>query len=118
MSSDGEMIWKVKSTTTMPVMKMRITAGRGAKLSIVSLERGLTWFPGYSLDISDSKKLRLVSKATILNDLADLPNIQVRLITGFPNVPFVGWWDPLTSRESVDQFIAQLNGEEPPAQSV
>ena len=107
-SSQGEMIWKVKSTTTKPVMKMRITAGRGAKLSIVSLERGLTWFPGYSLDISDSKKLRLVSKATILNDLADLPNIEVRLITGFPNVPFVGWWDPLTSRESVDQFTAQL----------
>ena len=102
------MIWKVKSTSNKPVMKMRINAARGAKLSIVSLERGLTWFPGYSLDISDPKKLRLVSKATILNDLADLPNIEVRLITGFPNVPFVGWWDPLTSRESVDQFVNQL----------
>jgi hypothetical protein len=107
-SSDGEMIWKVKATSTKPVMKMRINAARGAKLSIVSLERGLTWFPGYSLDITDPKKLRLVSKATILNDLADLPNIEVRLITGFPNVPFVGWWDPLTSRESVDQFVNQL----------
>jgi hypothetical protein len=106
--SSGEMIWQVKNTTTKPVMKLRINAERGAKLSIVSLERGLTWFPGYSLDISDSKKLRLVSKATILNDLADLPNIEVRLITGFPNVPFVGWWDPLTSRESVEQFTAQL----------
>ena len=106
--SSGEMIWQVKNTTTKPVMKLRINAERGAKLSIVSLERGLTWFPGYSLDISDAKKLRLVSKATILNDLADLPNIEVRLITGFPNVPFVGWWDPLTSRESVEQFTAQL----------
>src|SRR5688572_5557095 len=107
-SADGEMVWRVKGTANKPVMKLRINAAAGARLSIVSLERGLTWMPGYSLDISDSKKLRLVSKATIMNDLADLPNIEVRLITGFPNIPFVGYWDPLTSRQSVDQFVNQL----------
>lgn len=106
--ADGDLIWRVKGTATKPVMKLRINASAGARLSIVSLERGLMWMPGYSLDISDSKKLRLVSKATIMNDLANLPNIEVRLITGFPNIPFVGYWDPLTSRQSVDQFVNQL----------
>lgn len=107
-AADGDLIWHVKGTVNKPVMKLRINAGSGAKLSIVSLERGLMWMPGYSIDISNDKKLRLVSKATILNDLAHLPNIEVRLITGFPNVPFVGYWDPLTSRQSVDQFVNQL----------
>jgi len=107
-SADGGLIWKTSSKASKPVMKLKIAAGAGAKLSIVSLERGLTWMPGYSIDISDEKKLKLVSKATILNDLADLPNIEVRLITGFPNVPFIGYWDPLTSRQSVEQFTGQL----------
>jgi len=106
--AEGDLVWKVSATDSKPVMKLKLTAPSGAKLSVVSLERGLTWFPGYSLDISGGKKLRLVSKATILNDLAHLPNIEVRLITGFPNVPFVGYWDPLTSQQSVEQFTNQL----------
>lgn len=114
--ADGDIIWKTSSKSTKPVMKVNLTAGTNAKLSIVSLERGLTWMPGYSIDISGDKKLKLVSKATILNDLADLPNIEVRLITGFPNVPFIGYWDPLTSRQSVEQFTGQLMQMGTPAQ--
>jgi len=115
-AAEGDVVWKTKSTITKQVMKLNLTSGQGAKLSIVSLERGLTWMPGYSIDISNDKKLKLVSKATILNDLADLPNIEVRLITGFPNVPFIGYWDPLTSRQSVEQFTGQLMQMGTPAQ--
>lgn len=88
-------------------VKSRIT-GANPKLIVIALERGITWAPAYSVDISDEKKLSLVSKTTILNDLADLENIELRLITGFPNLPWVGYFDPLTSGMSVDQFTAML----------
>ncbi|MDQ2985367.1 MAG: DUF4139 domain-containing protein [Armatimonadota bacterium] len=107
-AADGDIIWKTKATSVKPVMKLNLTAAQNAKLYVVSLERGLTWMPGYSIDISNERKLELISKATILNDLADLPGIEVRLITGFPNVPFIGYWDPLTSKQSVDQFVNGL----------
>jgi hypothetical protein len=107
-SADGEIIWKTSVKTSKPVMKVNLTTGPNSKLSIVSLERGLTWSPGYSIDITGEKELKLVAKATIVNDLAQLPNIEVRLITGFPNIPFIGYLDPLTSRQSVDQFTGQL----------
>jgi len=104
----GEIVWKIKSKSTKPVIRFSATAGEGAKFYMVSMERGLTWTPGYSIDITDKTDLHLVAKATILNDLADLNGIEVRLITGFPNVPFLGYWDPFTSRHSVDQFVSGI----------
>jgi hypothetical protein len=98
---------KTKSKVAGLRIKSRIS-GSNPKLYIVSLERGVTWAPAYSVDISDEKKLRLVSKATILNDLADIDNIELRLITGFPNLPWMSYLDPLTSGMSVDQFVNMM----------
>ncbi|MGI8924713.1 MAG: hypothetical protein ACR2HJ_11895 [Fimbriimonadales bacterium] len=112
----GEIVWKIKSKSTKPVIRFTATAGADSKFYMVSMERGLTWTPGYSIDITDKNALHLVAKATILNDLADLKGIEIRLITGFPNVPFLGYWDPFTSRQSVDQFVGNVMQMGTPAQ--
>lgn len=101
--------WTNKTTKKIAGLRVKSRiSGSNPKIIVVALERGITWVPSYSVDISDSNKLRLVSKATILNDLADLENIELRLITGFPNLPWVAYQDPLTSGMSVDQFVAML----------
>jgi hypothetical protein len=74
----------------------------------ISLERGLTWAPGYHVDITDPKKLKITSKATIMNDGAPLQAVDLKLITGFPHLRFIGVFDPLTSGHTIDQFVQQM----------
>lgn len=88
------------------VMRFK-TRGTG-DLLLYGLERGMTWSPAYAFDISDEKTLSMTSKATVLNDLGDVSNAELRLVTGFPNVPWATVMEPLLSGQSVDQFTQFL----------
>ena len=102
-SVSGELVFEAKSTQTTNVLRVK---GTGAgKVMVMSLERGMTWVPGYHVDITDPKKLTLTSKATIMNDLGNLEGVDLKLVTGFPNVRFINIFDPLTSMQSIDQFV-------------
>lgn len=79
------------------------TTGKGDIL-LYGLERGMTWSPAYALDLIGEKKLTLTAKATVLDDLADLDNVELKFVTGFPNVPWATLSEPLLSGHSVDQF--------------
>jgi len=85
------------------------TSGKPGKVGMVSLERGMTWSPAYAVDISDPKKLTVVAKATVLNDLEDVNAIDARFVTGFPNVPFATYLEPLVSGSTVNDFGIMLN---------
>lgn len=108
-AKSGELLFKMPTYEQQRVIRIKTTGGAG-KISMVSLERGITWAPAYAVDITDPDKLSIVGKATVLNDLADLDGIEARFVTGFPNIPFAGLPDPLTSGQPVDQFIAMING--------
>lgn len=104
----SKLVWSKETETQRRVLRVKAKDKTAGKVILIGLERGMTWAPAYSIDISDPKKLSIVGKATILNDLGDLGGVEVRLITGFPNVPFAGTSDPLTSGHTVDQFVGQL----------
>lgn len=89
------------------VMRFK-TKGTG-DLMLYGLERGMTWSPAYAFDISDAKTLTMTAKATVLNDLGDLVGADLRLVTGFPNVPWATVMEPLLSGQSVDQFTQFLS---------
>lgn len=90
------------------VPTLRVTAKGSGKIYLMSLERGITWVPAYAVDISDPKEMRLIAKATILNDLAPLENLEARLVTGFPNIRFLGVLDPLTNSYGMQQFLGSI----------
>jgi hypothetical protein len=105
-SDDGSMVYQAKGESSRNAL--RVTArGRGSVMTI-SLERGLTWVPGYHVDITDEKRLKITSKATIMNDLIALNNVDTKLITGFPHIRFLSIYDPLTSGQSVNDFVNSL----------
>lgn len=83
------------------------TEGTGS-LMIYGLERGMSWVPGYAIDISDPKTLRLTAKSTVLNDLGPMENVELRFVTGFPSIPWATLVEPLLSQQSVDQFTQVL----------
>ena len=91
---DGVYSRKIESTKESPVLKISATAG--GKVYIMALERGMMWSPAYNLELKDKGKLNIIGKATIINELGDLNNLSVKLITGFPNIRYADIPDPLT----------------------
>ena len=86
------------------------TSGKAGKVRMTSLESGLSWVPAYAIDISNPAKLSICGKATVLNDLADLKDVEARFVTGFPNMPFAAYLDPLIHGGTVQQFTDMLDG--------
>jgi len=79
------------------VMKIR-TLGKPGRVRVVALERNLSWSPAYAINLlPDGKNLTLVAKATVVNDLERLSNLDCRFVTGFPNLPFAETLDPLVA---------------------
>ncbi len=94
---------KLKVQIEERVLRVR-TQGKGIMIAY-GLEYGITWAPAYAIDISDPKNLTLSAKSTVLNDLADLNNADLRFVTGFPNVPWATLTEPLLSGQGVSQFV-------------
>jgi hypothetical protein len=78
------------------VMRLQ-TNGKAGKVYLMSLERGLSWSPAYAVDLIAENKLSLRARGTIINDLAPLEGIEVKLITGFPNIRYLSAFDPFTT---------------------
>lgn len=90
-----------------------LTKNNAKSVMMMSLERGMTWAPGYAIDLSSPDKLVFTAKSTVLNDLLDFSDAKLRLITGFPNIQFQGILDPLTSGMSVDDWLRSISGGVP-----
>jgi hypothetical protein len=91
-ASDGKLIYETTHRTNRPIVEF-VTTGTG-RITMLSLERGISWAPGYAVELTTDKELTLVAKATITNDLDTLNKIDVKLITGFPNLPWAGVIEP------------------------
>jgi len=84
-------------------------------LTATYLAKGITWAPSYMVDVSDPEKARLSAKAIIVNEAADLDDVQVALITGFPNLRFADVLSPLALKENLAGFLQSLGrGESRP----
>jgi hypothetical protein len=114
-SVEGEIVTKQKHTISERILRFK-TDGTGT-IQLFGLERGMTWAPGYAIELLDDKNLQLTAKSTVLNDLGRLDNVELKFVTGFPNVPWATTQEPLLSGQSVDQFTAFLSaiGSTPPS---
>lgn len=87
----------------------RLTAGQaGQALSAGYLVQGMTWAPSYRVDITDPEQARLTAKAVILNEIEDLEDTHVDLVTGFPYVEFSGIISPLAKKTDLQGFLNAL----------
>ncbi len=92
----GDLVWTRVETSKVEVPVLRIKATPNSQVNIMALQSGMSWTPAYLLDITHPQQLKMTAKATIVNDLDDLDGVDVRLVTGFPNIEYLGQWDPLT----------------------
>ena len=94
-----------------PVMIFQVKdLGRAKKikLRVSYLTKGIAWAPSYRVDLTSDKRLTLVQKSVIKNELADIDNAELFLITGFPSLEFSSVDSPLSVRTNWMKFFQQL----------
>ncbi|MCE5341713.1 MAG: hypothetical protein LLF92_11415 [Planctomycetaceae bacterium] len=80
----------------------------GEQLTMSYLAKGITWTPSYIIDITDTDKASVSAKAMIVNEICDLNNVTVQLVTGYPNLKFADIISPIAKKESLLQFMQAL----------
>ncbi|HRJ27188.1 MAG TPA: hypothetical protein PLO61_06735 [Fimbriimonadaceae bacterium] len=105
--SSSTLTWTSETKSQRPVIE-GVLSGSGGKVFLMSLERGMTWAPAYRVDISDPKTLTFTARGTVMNELVELKEADVKLITGYPNLPFIGILDPANRDVTMDQFLNGL----------
>ena len=104
--ASDKLIYKTKDSSTTRVLHLKVVAGQNATVKFLSLEKGLSWSPSYYVDISDPKSLTMVAKCTLIDDLSEVKDASLRLVTGFPNFQHATSLDPM----SFFQTIVQATG--------
>lgn len=82
------------------------------------LARGVSWAPGYRVDISNPKTLTLEQNAVIKNELDDIEDAEISLISGFPSVQFSQVTSPFSLNTTWSQFFRQLSWSSGPADAI
>jgi hypothetical protein len=101
---------KVTRRRPQLVLSLADTDKAETKVTIRYIEHGLSWTPSYRLDISDPKTLQLEQHAVIHNELTDLDNAEVRLISGYPSVQYANVRSLLSPRSTWATFFGELSG--------
>lgn len=96
-----------KSKSTQLEVQMGAPAV-GKKLTISYLAKGITWAPSYMVDITESDEARISAKAEVINEVCDLNDVTVQLITGFPHLQFADIVSPLALKENLARFLQSL----------
>ncbi|MCD4781798.1 MAG: DUF4139 domain-containing protein [Candidatus Omnitrophica bacterium] len=80
-----------------------------APLTMRYLTKGLSWTPSYRLDMTDPAQLTIEQKIVIKNELEDLANVPIELISGYPEIKFAHVISPLSLQTTWQKFFNQLN---------
>jgi hypothetical protein len=90
-------------------IKFKLDTNRNnAKLSLSYLQKGISWIPSYLVNIEDSKKARITMKATLINDIENLEDVDAFFVVGYPNFMYADVLSPLALDQVLSQFIAGL----------
>ena len=96
-------------TSRTPVLRMELAKPAAGKTVWVDyLARGMTWAPSYRINLSDAETARITAKAVVINEVADLVDVKLELVTGFPNTKFADVNSPIALSQTLEQFIQSL----------
>lgn len=80
----------------------------GESVQFHCLTYGLSWFPVYSLELGQSGQASISGSVIIINELPDLEQVQLELITGFPAIGEAVITSPMVRQVNMDGFLSAL----------
>jgi len=106
---DDDITTSVSTAAKQPSIRMELDkASNGQKIGLSYLARGITWSPSYLIDISDSENATFSAKAVVINEAADLRDIHLDLVTGYPNIRFGEVNSPVAMSQDLAGFLRAL----------
>jgi hypothetical protein len=85
---------------------------RDEKVSVHCLATGAAWTPSYLIDLTDPETAKFHAKAVIVNEIADFENVELELVTGFPNIKFGDDISPMAMRQRLAGLLRVRGGRE------
>jgi hypothetical protein len=106
---DRDPVTTVPYRTTSPSVRMQLEQPAGGEEVTVSyLAHGVTWVPGYMIDLSDPKTAKVSGHAEIINEMTDFNRVRLQLVTGFPNLKFGEILSPVAMSQKLSEFLRSL----------
>lgn len=91
------------------IFNVEDTPTEGARVHLTYLSKGLAWLPSYQIDLSDPKMLKIRQNAVVRNEMNDLNDTELQLISGYPNVRFGNVDSPVWHGTNLAAFFQQVN---------
>jgi len=98
-----------KTTRRKPALLINVAkADQKPAVYVSYLSHGLAWAPSYRVDISDPKALALEMATVLRNEMDELEDAEVSLISGFPSVEFAQVSSPLEANTTWQRFFQEV----------
>ena len=80
----------------------------GVELHFGCVSAGMSWLPEYSLELEEEGKAKLSCRANIINEMADIKDVELRLVSGFPALGEALMTSPLNRAMELQDFLKRL----------
>lgn len=90
----------------------------GGVVRITYLTKGIAWLPSYQLDLTDPTNLKIRQNAVVRNEMGDLRDTEIQLISGYPNVRFGSVDSPMWPGTGLSAFFQQVNQSGSPSSGI
>ena len=109
--ADGEPLARALRKQKTPCIHLKLDkAAGGTRVTVSYLAHGVSWMPGYLIDLSDPKTAKFSAHAVVVNEMTDLKDVKVQLVTGFPNIKFSEVLSPVAKSQTLAEFLNALSG--------
>jgi hypothetical protein len=95
----------------VPVLLLTSHGDKKQTIHIQYLTKGIAWAPSYRVSLTDDKTLNLEQQAVVKNELADMQDAEISLISGYPSIQFSHVVSPMSLEQNWDEFFNQINRE-------
>jgi len=112
LKADGKEETQTKVKKPVLLLTAKGDGDKPIKINISYLARGIGWAPSYRVDVTDPKTLSIEQTAVIRNELGDLEDSRIDLISGFPSVQFGHVTSLLSSHPLWSTFTQQLRHQD------
>lgn len=74
------------------------------EVGFVYLQKGVRWIPNYRVELREDGQAAIALQASIINELADLEDIELRLVVGVPNFIMKDVLSPMALRDTASDL--------------
>jgi len=101
-------ILETKALQNKPVLQFDFTNQNATQqVDIMYLQNGLSWTPGYLIELIDEQKAALTLRAEVVNNAEDIEDTDINFVVGVPNFRFANRLSSLV--DFYNQFVPAVN---------